>query len=190
MEGDEARAETADPARISDDPEALLLRVLGQGDRAAAAGLLVTQHGAVIGRTCMALLGSQSEAEEALQETLMAALDGFSGFRAEGSLRAWLLGIARKRCARRLEARGRERDLRKALPEPEPAPSPERVTLAARAHKLLSEVRPSEREALILRFSADLSFREVAEACGVDEATARKRASRGLARLRELFGEK
>jgi RNA polymerase sigma-70 factor (ECF subfamily) len=120
----------------------------------------------------------------------MAGLDGFSGFRGEGSLRAWLLGIARKRCARRLEARGRERELRRALPEPEPAPSPERVTLAARAQKLLSEVRPSEREALILRFSADLSFREVAEACGVDEPTARKRASRGLARLRELFGEK
>jgi len=50
-------------------------------------------------------------------------------------------------------------------------------------------VRPTEREALLLRYGAELSFREVGEAVGVDEATARKRVSRALARLRELVKE-
>ena len=45
------------------------------------------------------------------------------------------------------------------------------------------------REALVLRFAGDLSFREVGVACGIDEAAARKRVSRGLCRLRALLGE-
>ena len=58
-----------------------------------------------------------------------------------------------------------------------------------RARRLLSEIRPSEREALVLRFAAELSFGELAEAAGIDEATARRRVSRGLARMRALLGE-
>ena len=39
------------------------------------------------------------------------------------------------------------------------------------------------------RFEGDLSFKEVAEACGIDEAAARKRVSRALAKLRAELGE-
>jgi RNA polymerase sigma-70 factor (ECF subfamily) len=61
--------------------------------------------------------------------------------------------------------------------------------LARRARQLLDEIRPSEREALVLRFAAELSFRELGAACGIDEAAARKRVSRGLQRLRSLLNE-
>ena len=140
----------------------------------------------------MALLGSQSEAEDALQETLAAALDGLESFRGDGTLRAWLLSVARRRCARRLEARGRERDLKQSLASVESADvaaSAERASMARRARKLLDEVRPTEREALVLRFAAELIIREVAQALCIDEAAARKRVSRGLSRLRSLLGE-
>jgi RNA polymerase sigma-70 factor (ECF subfamily) len=60
---------------------------------------------------------------------------------------------------------------------------------AEAARALLARVRPTEREALLLRYEAGLSYREVGEACGVDEAAARKRVSRALARLRELVKE-
>jgi RNA polymerase sigma-70 factor (ECF subfamily) len=60
---------------------------------------------------------------------------------------------------------------------------------AEQARAALGELRPSEREALVLRFGGDLSFREVAQACGIDEAAARKRVSRGLAALRSELGE-
>jgi RNA polymerase sigma-70 factor (ECF subfamily) len=50
----------------------------------------------------------------------------------------------------------------------------------------LEKLKPSEREALVLRFVADLSHREIAVACGLDEAAARKRISRALARLRSI----
>ncbi|HKY41166.1 MAG TPA: RNA polymerase sigma factor [Polyangiaceae bacterium] len=177
------------PAATGRDSD--VLAALKSNDRATAAELLVELHARAIGRTCMALLGSQSEAEDALQETLLAALDGLEAFRNEGTLRAWLLSVARRHCAKRLELRTRERDLRQSLPSSaESAPVAERLSMARRARRLLDEIRPTEREALVLRYAAELSFREVGQACGIDEATARKRVSRGLLRLRSLLGEK
>ena len=167
-----------------------VLAALKNDDRQAAAELLVELHARAIGRTCMALLGSQSEAEDALQETLLAALDSLESFRNEGTLRAWLLSIARRRCARRLESLARERSARQSLTTTaDDAASAERLSMARRARNLLEEIRPTEREALVLRYAAELSFREVGQACGIDEATARKRVSRGLLRLRTLLGE-
>jgi RNA polymerase sigma-70 factor, ECF subfamily len=139
---------------------------------------LVAAHAAVVGQTCMALLGSQSEAETALRETLLAVL-GAAEACDQATLRAQLLGIARRRCALRLETRSRER----AAFVAEPASAPQR------ARRLLGEIRPSEREALVLHFVSQQSLRAVGAACGIDEATAQKRVSRGLARLRELMTE-
>lgn len=178
------------PTQTRDDAlQTPILDAARRRDRARAAELLVAGHAHAIGRVCMALLGSRSEAEDALQETLVAALDGLDGFRGDGSLRAWLLSIARRRSARRLESRSRERELTQQAEAPHPDLSAEQQSLARQARALLAELRPSEREALVLRFDAGLSFREVAEACGIDEAAARKRVSRGLSRLRSLMGE-
>ena len=57
------------------------------------------------------------------------------------------------------------------------------------ARNALAQLKPSEREAVVLRYDAGMSFREVAVACGVDEAAARKRVSRALIRLRESLAD-
>jgi RNA polymerase sigma-70 factor (ECF subfamily) len=196
MSDEEARVEAsvqtpaAAPPPAASGRDSDVLSAIKTKDRGAAAQLLVELHARAIGRTCMALLGSQSEAEDVLQETLLAALDGLESFRNEGTLRAWLLSVARRGCAKRLELRARERDLRQSLPSgTESEAVAERLSMARRARKLLDDIRPTEREALVLRYAAELSFREVGQACGIDEATARKRVSRGLLRLRTLLGE-
>lgn len=170
--------------------DASAISALKAGDKRRALTLCMGEHGSAVGRLCMALLGSQAEADDAVQDTFVAAHAAFDGFRGEGSLRAWLFGIARRRCARALERRGARRE---EATEPEHAPGADELLEARRradtARALLAEVRPSEREALLLRYVGELSFREVAEACGIDEAAARKRVSRALARLRELSQE-
>ena len=174
---------------IAEPDEGPVEAAVRRREHAAALALCAREHGAAIGRLCMALVGSQADAEDLTQETLLAAHDAFDSWRGEGSIRSWLFGIARRKCARHLEGRtaGRARLelLREEAPAPDPADTASERQLAERARAALSQVKPSEREALILRYAGGLSFREVAAACGIDEAAARKRVSRAHARLRE-----
>jgi RNA polymerase sigma-70 factor, ECF subfamily len=170
-----------------------LVALIRAGAHRDAVALAAQQHGAAVGRLCMAMLGSQAEAEETLQDTLIAAHVAMASFRGEGTVRAWLFGIARRLCVRRLVTRGRQQRRDAAAQALAPVAELPDSTLqvkrrAAAVRQALERLSPTEREALLLRYQGDLSFREVAAACEVDEATARKRASRGLAHLRGLLG--
>lgn len=167
-----------------------ILSAVSGGELRHALSLCVAWHGAGIGRLCMAMLGSQVEADDMTQETLLAAYEGFSTFRGESSVRAWLFGIARNKCLQQLEKNRRRGARLRLVTEADATPADELVGTrqrAERARAMLEDVRPSERDALLMRYGADLSFKEVAAACGIDEPTARKRVSRALLRLRKVL---
>jgi RNA polymerase sigma-70 factor (ECF subfamily) len=140
----------------------------------------------------MALLGDQGEAEETAQEVLLAAYDGLPGYRGESSIRGWLLGIARRKCAKRLAMRGRrERRLRLVHDADREAQLPDEAIERGRRARLVREaierLKPTEREAVLLRYQSGLSYREIGESCEIEEATARKRVSRALGRMRTIL---
>jgi RNA polymerase sigma-70 factor (ECF subfamily) len=170
------------------EPIADLIRA---GRHRVAAGACAREHGAAVGRLCMALLGDQGEAEETVQETLIAAHDAMEGFRGEGTVRAWLLGIARRKCARKLEMRVRRQRRLRLVHDAESAALPDELLetqrRASRVRDALEQLKPSERDAVVLRYQSGLDYREIGEACGIDEAAARKRVSRALARMRSLL---
>lgn len=58
---------------------------------------------------------------------------------------------------------------------------------AERVRSALERLKPSERDAVVLRYEADLPYREIGRACGIDEVAARKRVSRALARMKTLL---
>jgi RNA polymerase sigma-70 factor, ECF subfamily len=169
---------------VASDP---IVDLIHDGRHRDALAACARTHHAVLGRLSMALLGSQADADEAVQETLLRAHRAMASYRAEGSVKAWLCGIARHVCAHMLETRRRGKELLELVPTEGEARDVFAQRRRARVLRdALAKLKPSEREALALRYVADLSHREIAEACGLDEATARKRISRALERLRTI----
>lgn len=183
---------SADHGAPEDEAQAIE-RLIGAGEFREALSRCARAYAVPLGRLCMAFTGSQAESEELVQETLLAAFDAFPQYRAEGSVRAWLFGIARRLCGRHTELRARREARLRLVHDTRPRPDASELAAlrerAERVRAVLAKLKPSEREAVVLRFEAGLSFREVAIACGIDEATARKRVSRALARMRAELGE-
>ncbi|MCP4449256.1 MAG: sigma-70 family RNA polymerase sigma factor [Myxococcales bacterium] len=171
---------------IADSPEPIS-DLIRHGKHREAIAACAAEYGRSVGRLCMAMLGNQDEADEVAQESFLAAYQGMANYRGEGSLRAWLYGIARRQCARRLE-RGPRRHLELVVESHASSDDPEASMVQARRasdmRRQLADLKPTERDALVLRFAGDLSFKEVADILNIGEAVARKRASRGLLRLR------
>jgi RNA polymerase sigma-70 factor (TIGR02960 family) len=71
---------------------------------------------------CYRILGSLQDAEDLVQETLLAAWRGLEAFEGRASVRAWLYRIATNRCLNALRARSRRPREIQALNEP-PAPT-------------------------------------------------------------------
>jgi RNA polymerase sigma factor (sigma-70 family) len=146
--------------------------------------VFLDEHAEPIHRFLVALVGPQ-EAEDALQETLIAALRAYPRLRPNSNLRAWGFSIARNKAIDSARARGR-----RPLPvdgagtdvaAPAPAEADPELWAAVR------ELPPRQRTAVALRFAADLTHRDVGAAMGCTEEAARRSAADGLKRLREVL---
>jgi RNA polymerase sigma-70 factor (TIGR02960 family) len=119
MSGDaDKRNEPCEDCPVS---ERLLMRA-AQGDEEAFREL-TDPHRRELEVHCYRILGSMQDAEDVLQETLLAAWRGLDRFERRASLRAWLYRIATNRCLNALRDAGR----RPPLDLPFDAPEPTRV---------------------------------------------------------------
>lgn len=172
------RAETA----ASSGSVSAIEERIAAGDYRDALAKCAETYAVPLSRYAMAFTGSQSESEGLVEEILVAASGALPQYRAGKDVKAWLFGIARRICGRHVELRARKTGHGEALSNGGSGPS-------AKAREALAKLKPSEREAVVLRYEVGLSVRELAIACGVDEASVRKRVSKGLVRLRAELGE-
>ena len=116
---------------------------------------------------CHRILGSVQDAEDMVQETLVAAWRGLERYEERGSLRAWLYRIATNRCLNELRERGRRPREAPGLPfeVPEPTRRGEQLWLEPYPDQLLEgitesslgpESRYETKEAVTLAFVAAL----------------------------------
>jgi RNA polymerase sigma-70 factor (TIGR02960 family) len=119
---------------------------------------------------CYRILGSVQDAEDLVQETLLAAWRGLDAFEGRASLRTWLYRIASNRCLNALRDTARRPRELPAPPEPSPEPpaptrTPEPIWLEPYPDALLEGLadtsaepgaRYEMREAVALAFVAGL----------------------------------
>jgi RNA polymerase sigma-70 factor (ECF subfamily) len=91
-----------------------------------AFGELTEPHRRELQVHCYRMLGSVHDAEDALQDTLLAAWQGLADFEARASVRTWLYRIATNRCLNALRATSRRPAKEWNIPEVEP-PEPTRL---------------------------------------------------------------
>jgi RNA polymerase sigma-70 factor (ECF subfamily) len=127
-------------------------------------------------KVARALLSSPADVEPSLEETV-------TSLRGQSVNDAQVFGALRRACAAR-DARRTSRVPGAAVTEPSGE-----AAAADRARRLLAKLRPTEREALVLKELGQLSIADVAIACGVDEATGRARISRALVAISGFVAE-
>jgi RNA polymerase sigma factor (sigma-70 family) len=146
--------------------------------------LALDQHRDSLARFLAATVGPQ-EAEDCLQETLIAALRAYPRLRQGSNVRAWLFTIARNKALDEHRAR-----VRRPVPVAEAEPGSALAVAVADEgdEELWAAVRalpPKQRAAVVLRFVNDFSHREVARVLDCSEEAARRSLHEGLAKLRE-----
>jgi RNA polymerase sigma factor (sigma-70 family) len=144
---------------------------------------VVDEHGPAVLRFCAAQAGPD-RAEDCFQETMLSALRAYDQLRDPAAIRSWLFSIASRKAVDAHRARARAPE---PVAEPEPAPVMDEPELSDGS--LWQHVRslpPKQRQAVSLRYVADLSHREIAVVMETSEAAARRNVYEALERLRNL----
>ena len=158
-------------------------------DADEAVTALYTAHYRSLVRISAVLLRDQGAAEEVVQDAFVAMHGAWRRLRDPDKALAYLRQavVNRSRSALR-----RRRTAEKYAPAPMPdAASAEHHALEALEHDAvliaLRRLPHRQRETLVLRYYADLSEAEIAEAMGVTRGAVKSHASRGMATLRSML---
>jgi RNA polymerase sigma-70 factor (ECF subfamily) len=179
-----------------DDKE--LLRVAHRGDESAFAEL-VDRHGSYLFGVAHGLVTNAADAEDLVQETLLAALNGT--FRGESAVRTWLVAILVKKAAMLRRSAGRRGGPHLSLaqggaseqsgPRPIDPPAPGSAAGGAEAKldlaTMLQTLSPEHRAVIVLRELEQMSYDAMAAALGVPRGTVESRLHRAREELRRRY---
>lgn len=177
---------------VDDASDEELVRLSAAGDRGAFEGL-VGRHGDALFRYATRTCGSERDAEDALQDGLLAAWRGAGTFRGEASARTWLFQVVIHACRRRQRRRAGAPERHDDLEAAEGLASEERgadervadAQLGAVLEQALAALDEDGREVLLLRDVEGLSGEEAASALGIGLAAMKSRLHRARLALKE-----
>lgn len=173
--------------------DAELLERSAGGDRRAFERFVTAHEGAVL-RYVRTRTDDPAVAEDALQETFIAAWRSAGTFRGGGSARAWLLTIARNAVRRQYRRPAGAPEAFEPLdatavragwgrdPHEEWA---DRITAAQVLHRGFESLSPGDREVLVLRDLEGFSNGETAALLGLSVAAVKSRVHRARLRFME-----
>ncbi len=141
------------------------------------------------------ILGDRQDSEDAVSEAyvrLSSHIERYSELE-ENQLLALLITITKNIARDKLKSRRDSVSFEDCECEPSGKPGVETMVLSSenvkRIEREIENLSDTYRDVIKLRLYVELSFREISEALGIPEATARKRYQRGIEILRERLGD-
>ena len=144
---------------------------------------LIAEYWQPLYRFCRAMIGQPSDAEDIVQETCLKLLQHVRSGGDRSNLRAWLFAVAANGCRDRARWRVRWRPWRAELDRRETAPVEESRDLAPH-RAALRALAPRDRLLISLR-AHGLSYREIASAAGIAEASVGRLLARAVERWKK-----
>jgi len=192
-----------EPGAASDDRT--IVEAVLAGDRDAYRRLVERESASVVA-ACARILGDRSEAEDVAQEAFVIAYRSLGSWRADGPFGAWLSRIAVRLAIRSAGKRKQVTWLDPIAAEADepnqdryrtsgssdavdPAHTVIRAEQDARVRAAVARLDEPYREVVALRFFAERSLLEIAEATDRPLGTVKTHLHRGLARLRKSLEE-
>jgi RNA polymerase sigma-70 factor (ECF subfamily) len=153
---------------------------------------LVDRHYDRCARIAMRILGNREDAEEAIQDAFLRAFRALASYEDRERFSAWLSRILINQC-RTIRARVQRREevfSHLELGDAELFADAESVeSVWPDLERALAQLPADQREAVVLRYSDDLTYEEMARITGAGESALKMRVQRAFARLRALLQE-
>jgi RNA polymerase sigma-70 factor (sigma-E family) len=161
----------------------------GTGSAADAVTALYQGHALGLTRLAFIMLGDRQAAEDVVQEAFCGLFRAWDRLPGDANLLGYLRVSVVNGCRSALR-RGKRTPRSLAVP---PAPSAEAAVLVGEERRAavaaLRRLPPRQREALVLRYFADLPEQEAAQAMGVTLGTVKSTTARALAALGRMLRE-
>ncbi len=165
-----------------------------RGDRDAFR-VLVERHARPVFRLAFRMTGSETDAEDMVQETFLKAWKQIGRFDGRAAFATWLHRICANCALDHIRARKGKQDLHVG---DDPlarvaagAPSPERLALSSQVTTMLGaaldELSEMERAAFVLRHYEGLSIAEISATLGVQSGAAKHSVFRAVQKLRRAL---
>jgi RNA polymerase sigma-70 factor (ECF subfamily) len=143
---------------------------------------------------CYRMLGDANEAEDAAQETFLRVYRNISHFDNKRPFSTWLLSIAAHHCIDQLRKRRMivvSMDELPYIDPPDGTPGPE-ATLhmlenQRQVQKLLEELNPQDRAAVIMYYWYDFSYEEIAKSLSLSVSAVKSRLHRARHTLAQTW---
>ena len=159
---------------------------------ADALGTLYARYGRTVFGLLSAQLPSPEAAEEVAQDAFHSVWRRATSYRADrGSVRTWLLAIARNAAIDWRRTRGRRSEGERPLEDAEDVADPnvdlERVVRSERVRTALAALPADQRDVVVLAFYGGLTQTEIATRTGAPLGTVKSRARLAMDKLRDAL---
>ncbi len=169
------------------EDEAGLARAFRAGDERALR-FVYDRYGSLVYGIAFATLRTRSDAEDVTQATFVSAWKGRETYDpGYGSMKAWLIGIVRRRAVDQIRVNDRHRLTEEAVKDldDEPEPGVDRVVDRLVIADALARLPDPQRNVLTLAFFDDLTHTQIAARTGLPLGTVKSNLRRGLIALRQ-----